>query len=76
MLRVVVIGSVRQLLECSLVLNSSIKIFSYVGRNSMVQNASIGSFCSIANDVFIGLGLHPAEFFSTSPLFYRVSISN
>ena len=59
-------------LENCLILNSSIKRFSYVGRNSMVQNASIGSFCSIANDVYIGLGTHPIDLFSTSPLFYRV----
>jgi acetyltransferase-like isoleucine patch superfamily enzyme len=59
------------ILENSLILNSSIKRFSYVGRNSIIQNASVGSFCSIANDVFIGLGTHPKELFSTSPLFYR-----
>ena len=61
------------ILENSLVLNSTIKKYSYVGRNSIVQNASIGSFCSIANDVFIGLGTHPSDLLSTSPLFYRVA---
>jgi acetyltransferase-like isoleucine patch superfamily enzyme len=61
------------ILENSLVLNSTIKTCSYIGRNSIVQNASIGSFCSIANDVFIGLGTHPTAHFSTSPLFYRVA---
>ncbi len=61
------------ILENCLILNSSIERFSYVGRNSMIQNASIGSFCSIANDVFIGLGAHPIDKFSTSPLFYRTS---
>jgi len=59
-------------LENSLVLNSSIERFSYIGKNSIVQNAKIGAFCSIANDVFIGLGSHPTNLFSTSPLFYRV----
>lgn len=62
-----------RILENSLVLNSTIKTCSYIGKNSMVQNASIGSFCSIANDVFIGLGAHPIAHFSTSPLFYRVA---
>ncbi len=61
------------ILENTLILNSSISPCSYVGRNSIVQNASIGSFCSIANDVFIGLGTHPTDHFSTSPLFYRVN---
>lgn len=61
------------ILENTLILNSSINRFSYIGRNSIVQNARIGAFCSIANDVFIGLGSHPVENFSTSPVFYRVS---
>lgn len=67
------IGENCHILENCLVLNSTIKSYSYIGRNSIVQNTSIGSFCSIANDVFIGLGAHPLEHFSTSPLFYRVS---
>lgn len=61
------------ILENSIILNSLIKRFSYVGRNSIIQNAHVGSFCSIANDVFIGLGSHPTALFSTSPLFYRVN---
>jgi len=61
------------ILENSLILNSAISRFTYVGRNSVIQNARIGSFCSIANDVFIGLGAHPTELFSTSPIFYRVA---
>ncbi len=52
-------------------LNSSIGQYSYVGRNSLIQNAEIGAFCSIANDVCIGLGAHPISNFSTSPVFYR-----
>jgi len=60
-------------LENSLILNSSIQPFSYIGKNSIIQNAKVGSYCSIANDVFIGLGKHPMECFSTSPLFYRVN---
>jgi acetyltransferase-like isoleucine patch superfamily enzyme len=42
-----------------------------LGKNCLIQNASIGKFCSIANDVCIGLGKHPLDYFSTSPLFYR-----
>ena len=60
------------ILESCYIWDSSIKRFSYVGRNSMIQHASIGSFCSIANDVYVGLGMHPSNLFSTSPLFYRV----
>lgn len=55
-----------------LILNSRINKYSYIGKNSIIQNAIIGSFCSVASDVFIGLGAHPTENFSTSPLFYRI----
>lgn len=52
--------------------NCIIDSYSYVGRNCLVQNAQIGKFCSIANDVFIGLGTHPIHLLSTSTLFYRI----
>lgn len=61
--------------ENTLILNSTVESCSYIGRNSIVQNASIGSFCSIANDVFIGLGAHPTDHFSTSPSLYKIKNS-
>jgi acetyltransferase-like isoleucine patch superfamily enzyme len=61
------------ILEHTFILNSTINSYSYVGKNSIVQNVNIGSFCSIANDVYIGLGAHPINHFSSSPLFYRVN---
>lgn len=57
--------------ENTFILNSNIRKFSYIGRNSLVQNATIGAYCSIANDVIIGLGMHPQTLFSGSPIFYR-----
>jgi len=51
--------------------NSKISSYSYIGRNCIVQNTEIGKFCSIANDVFIGLGKHPVEHFSTATIFYK-----
>lgn len=53
--------------------NSHIEAYSYVGKNCLVQNTHIGKFCSIANDVLIGMGNHPSENFSTSPIFYRIN---
>jgi acetyltransferase-like isoleucine patch superfamily enzyme len=45
--------------------------YSYLGRNSNVSAAAIGKFCSIAAEVYIGLGSHPlAPFVSTHPIFY------
>lgn len=47
---------------------------SYIySKNSVVVNAIIGKFCSIAAGVNIGLGQHPVEYVSTHPSFYSVS---
>lgn len=51
--------------------NSRVASYSYIGRNCLIQNVSIGKFCSIASDVYIGLGRHPTDLISTSTLFYR-----
>jgi acetyltransferase-like isoleucine patch superfamily enzyme len=55
-----------------LLINSSISSYSYIGKKSIIQNTTMGSFCSIASEVFIGLGKHPDDLFSTSTLFYRI----
>lgn len=44
--------------------------YTYINGNTVIRNASIGKFCSIANDVLIGLGKHPVNFVSTHPAFY------
>lgn len=67
-----IIHSNVHLLESSIINNSEIHSYTYIGKNCLVQNASIGKYCSIANDVCIGLGKHPIDFFSLSPLFYRI----
>lgn len=54
----------------SIVFNSVIKDYSYVSYNCTINNCEIGKFCSIAKSVKIGLGKHPINFISTSPLFY------
>jgi len=59
------------ILENCIVNNSEINSYSYLGKDCLVQNTTIGKFCSIANGVLIGLGNHPIDNFSTSPLFYR-----
>ena len=38
--------------------------------NASINNCTIGSFCSIAGNVFIGGGNHPIDWVSTSPLFH------
>ncbi|SFB69872.1 Acetyltransferase (isoleucine patch superfamily) [Zunongwangia mangrovi] len=51
--------------------HSKIGKYTYIGRNSLIQNAEIGNFCSISHEVNIGLGCHPTNLFSTSPVFYK-----
>lgn len=50
---------------------SSMGVNSYIGPDSIVCNTSIGKYCSIGPDVRIGgLGKHPSDWISTSPIFY------
>ncbi len=51
------------------VVNSSIDRYSYVGGGSWIVGSEIGSFCSIACNVYIGLAGHTLDFLSTSPIF-------
>lgn len=53
------------------VTNSAIGDYTYFGNYSVISNCSKGKYCSIANDVMIGLGKHPSGFVPTHPAFYR-----
>lgn len=50
--------------------------YSYISRNSFVNNAEIGKFCSIGPNFCCGLGIHPVNGISTSPMFYSVGKQN
>ena len=52
------------------VINSSIGSFSYVSYFCSINNVNIGKYCSIAKRTSIGLGFHPTDFISSSPIFY------
>lgn len=49
----------------------SIGDYTYVGEGALVQNTTIGNYCSISHGLICGLGTHPMDMFSTSPLFYK-----
>jgi acetyltransferase-like isoleucine patch superfamily enzyme len=51
-------------------LNSEIGEYSYIAKNSILHNTTIGKFCSIGPNVVVGYGDHPTKFLSTSPAFY------
>ncbi|MEO5892871.1 MAG: CatB-related O-acetyltransferase [Ferruginibacter sp.] len=50
---------------------SEVGKYTYIGNNSYVIHAKLGSFCSIANNVMIGSARHPLKFVSSSPVFYK-----
>ncbi|MBB1269289.1 CatB-related O-acetyltransferase [Shewanella sp. SR44-3] len=47
--------------------HSSIGKYTYFAGKGTVSNAIIGSYCSIADGVKIGIGLHPLDWVSTHP---------
>ena len=51
--------------------NVSMGRHSFCGYNCEIINCQIGSFCSIANHVVIGGGMHPMDWVSMSPVFYE-----
>lgn len=56
--------------RCS-VIDSSFGRYSYCGYGCKIINTEIGRFCSIADNVCIGLSDHPLDWVSTSPAFYK-----
>ncbi len=68
-----VIGKFSHIYENSIINHSSIGDYTYICRNALIQNTTIGNYCSISHDVICGLGNHPLNNFSTSPLFYKIN---
>ncbi len=65
------IGTKSHILSNCIINSSTIGDYSYIGTGCIIQNTQLGNYCSIASDVICGLGKHPLNLFSTSPLFYR-----
>ena len=68
----VVLGQKTHLLSGCIINHSTIGNYTYICRNALIQNTTIGNYCSISHEFICGLGAHPLDMFSTSPLFYRV----
>ncbi len=68
----VTIGRGTHILSNCILNHSHIGSYTYICRNALVQNTTIGNYCSISHEFICGLGNHPLDMFSTSPLFYRV----
>jgi len=59
------------ILNDTTLINSIINDYSYIGAKTVIDNTKLGKFCSIAPDVRVGLGKHPArKCISTYPAFY------
>lgn len=63
------------LYQNTLIVNSELGDYTYVGGNSRIKHTSVGKFCSIAEEVKIGLGKHPLYLKSTHPGFYAKDAS-
>ena len=50
--------------------------YSYISKNSNIRNCEIGKFCSIGPNFCCGLGVHPIDGISTSPVFYSTAKQN
>ena len=56
--------------------NTHIDNFTYIGKATIINNAKIGKYCSIAPRCKIGLGMHPSDFVSTHSLFFSTTTHN
>lgn len=50
--------------------------YSYIAKNCTVSHCEIGKFCSVGPNFCCGLGLHPTNGISTSPMFYSMAKQN
>ena len=57
---------------------SNVKVgdYTYIAKNSDINNTIIGKFCSIGPNFCCGLGIHPTTGISTSPMFYSTLKQN
>lgn len=45
--------------------------YTYIGKNTCITKTTIGRYCSIANNVSIGMGEHDLQEISTNTIFYQ-----
>ncbi|MGU5846192.1 CatB-related O-acetyltransferase [Aeromonas hydrophila] len=52
--------------------HSDIGKYTYIAGYANINNCTIGSFCSIADGVRVGVGAHPLNLISTHPALYSI----
>lgn len=65
------VGDNTHIMTGSIINKSTIGSYTYISRNALIQNTTIGRYCSISHDFICGLGKHPLNRLSTSPIFYK-----
>ena len=65
------IGEKVHILRDCYISTSNIGNYTYISKYSILQNTTVGNYCSISQNVICGLGNHPLDYFSTSPIFYH-----
>lgn len=55
---------------------TSLGDYSYISKNANINNCEIGKFCSIGPNFCCGMGIHPVNGISTSPMFYSTACQN
>jgi acetyltransferase-like isoleucine patch superfamily enzyme len=65
-----ILGKGVRIYPFSIITDSTIGSYSYVSYFCKINNTEIGKYCSIAQNVKIGLGKHPTNYITTNPLFY------
>lgn len=57
----------------TVLVNSFLGSYSYVSRGATLLNTNVGRYCSIGPECRIGMGGHPTNLMSTSPVFYSMT---
>lgn len=55
-------------------MNCKVGRYTRIKPGCVFKNATLGNYCSIANDVMIGIGQHPTNLLSTNSIFYKPGI--
>jgi len=70
------IGKFTKLYPVYNIVDSTIDDYTYIAKNSIINNTKIGKFCSIGPNIVCGFGIHPVNKLSTSPMFYSTMKQN
>jgi acetyltransferase-like isoleucine patch superfamily enzyme len=67
------LGKYNVIFKNTAIIESTIGDHTFVQKESVICNATVGKFCSIAMRVSVGLGQHPTTYVSSHPAFYSAT---